>query len=200
MFLNKTLDTVSTLADVSAFKVDKGEITIFEIDEDKVTASEVDCDTNITETNKCKFTASEMDKDGTIEAKIEKGKSTTFEADKENLIKGLQLLQIKEKYNISEIVFNEILKVLEISDVSLYKLQKFLRNLIPLKPTFVECCINLCIAFTDEYINKKFYLKYSFQMQYKDKFHAEILHYRYNYISTYEYRLGNQINDIFDGL
>ncbi|CAG8680219.1 17105_t:CDS:1, partial [Funneliformis caledonium] len=77
-----------------------------------------------------------------------------------NLIKGLQFLQIKEKYNISEIAFNEILKVLEISDVSLYKLQKFLRNLILLKPTFVEYCINSCIAFTDEYTNKKFYLEY----------------------------------------
>lgn len=40
----------------------------------------------------------------------------------------------------------------------------------------------------------------SFQTQYKDKTHAEILCYRYNYISTYKYTLCNLIGDVFDGL
>ena len=40
----------------------------------------------------------------------------------ENLFKGLQLFQIKNKYNISEVAFNEILKTLEISGVTLYRL------------------------------------------------------------------------------
>ncbi|POG77778.1 hypothetical protein GLOIN_2v1420858, partial [Rhizophagus irregularis DAOM 181602=DAOM 197198] len=94
-----------------------------------------------------------------------------------------------------------------------------------LKPTLVDCCINSCVAFTGELINKNicpeckeprykvdeesqisrkkaayWSLIDSFQTQYKDKTRAEILRYRYNYTSTYEYTLGNQIGDVFDGL
>ncbi|POG63303.1 hypothetical protein GLOIN_2v1425800, partial [Rhizophagus irregularis DAOM 181602=DAOM 197198] len=143
----------------------------------------------------------------------------------ENLIKGLQLLQIKDKHNISEAAFNEILKVFEIPGITLYKLRKFLGNFMSLKPTLVDCCINSCVAFTGELINKNicpeckeprykvdeesqisrkkaayWSLIDSFQTQYKDKTRAEILRYRYNYTSTYEYTLGNQIGDVFDGL
>ncbi|RGB23869.1 hypothetical protein C1646_676793 [Rhizophagus diaphanus] len=145
--------------------------------------------------------------------------------DFENLIKGLQLLQIKDKHNISEAAFNEILKVFEIPGITLYKLRKFLGNFMSLKPTLVDCCINSCVAFTGELINKNicpeckeprykvdeesqisqkkaayWSLIDSFQTQYKDKTRAEILRYRYNYTSTYEYTLGNQIGDVFDGL
>ena len=38
------------------------------------------------------------------------------------LIKDLQLLRIKEEYNISEVAFDKILKIFEISGISLYKL------------------------------------------------------------------------------
>ncbi|CAI2190682.1 18548_t:CDS:2 [Funneliformis geosporum] len=72
----------------------------------------------------------------------------------EDLIKGLRLLKIKEEHNISEVAFDKILKVLEISRISLYKLRKLLKNIIPLKPILVDCCINSCTAFTDELINK----------------------------------------------
>ncbi|EXX72071.1 hypothetical protein RirG_072760 [Rhizophagus irregularis DAOM 197198w] len=138
---------------------------------------------------------------------------------------GLQLLQIKDKHNISEAAFNEILKVFEIPGITLYKLRKFLGNFMSLKPTLVDCCINSCVAFTGELINKNicpeckeprykvdeesqisrkkaayWSLIDSFQTQYKDKTRAEILRYRYNYTSTYEYTLGNQIGDVFDGL
>ncbi|CAG8582498.1 8768_t:CDS:1, partial [Funneliformis caledonium] len=70
------------LANISAFEISKGEITISGMDENKSTASGVDCNTGTTKVNKSKFTASEMSKDGTIKARIEKSKSTAFEADK----------------------------------------------------------------------------------------------------------------------
>ncbi|CAG8698428.1 15955_t:CDS:10 [Gigaspora margarita] len=75
----------------------------------------------------------------------------------ENLIKGLKLYQIKDKHNMSEAAFNEILNVLEIPEISLYKLKKYLENL------------------------------------YKDKAHAKTLCYRHNYMSLYDYALGNKI-------
>ena len=71
----------------------------------------------------------------------------------ENIIKGLQLLRIKDKHNISEAAFNEILKVLGIPGVSLYKLQKLLGDFVPLKPKLVDCCINSCVTFTGELAN-----------------------------------------------
>ena len=138
----------------------------------------------------------------------------------ENILKGLQLLQIKDKYNISEAAFNEILEVLNISGIILYKLQKILKNIIPLKPTYIDCCINSCIAFTGELADKNFCpeckeSRYrsnnisrkkaaywspidSLRMQYKDKIRSKTLQYRHNYTSTNEY-INNQIGDIFDG-
>ncbi|CAG8787807.1 16657_t:CDS:2, partial [Gigaspora margarita] len=49
--------------------------------------------------------------------------------------------------------FNEILEALEVSEITLYKLQKLLGNLVPFKPTLVDCCVNSCIAFTNNLIN-----------------------------------------------
>lgn len=134
----------------------------------------------------------------------------------------MQLLRIKDKHNISEAAFNEILEVLNISEVTLYKLQKILKNVIPLQPTYIDCCINSCVAFTsDEFANKSFCpeckeprygpnkvsrkkaaywsLIDSLRIQYKDKTRSETLQYRHNYTSTNEYILNNQIGDIFDG-
>ncbi|RIB15161.1 hypothetical protein C2G38_1972099, partial [Gigaspora rosea] len=136
----------------------------------------------------------------------------------------LQLFRIKNKHNISEVAFDEILKTLEISGVTLYRLQKLLGNLVPFKPKLVDCCINLCVAFTGKLTDKNhcpecneprykfskasrisrksaiyWSIISSLQRQYKDKAQAEALHYRHNYTSTQEYLAGNQIGDIFDG-
>jgi len=70
------------------------------------------------------------------------------------MIKGLQLLKIKDQHNISERVFNEILEVMEIPHITLYKLQKFLENQIPIEPNLVNCCVNSCIVFTEENADK----------------------------------------------
>ncbi|CAG8693590.1 6618_t:CDS:2, partial [Funneliformis mosseae] len=74
--------------------------------------------------------------------------------DEEDLIKGLRLLQIKDRYNISDAAFNEILKVLEIPETSIYKLRKFLGKIIPLELNLIDCCVNSYIAFTGELSNE----------------------------------------------
>lgn len=94
----------------------------------------------------------------------DKERNELFDNDNEeisdNLIKGLRLFQIKKEYNISEAAFEKILKSLEIPGIFLFKLYKLLGNIIPLEPTFVDCCINSCIAFTGELINKDTYPHY----------------------------------------
>ncbi|CAI2189593.1 9209_t:CDS:2 [Funneliformis geosporum] len=50
----------------------------------------------------------------------------------EDLIKGLRLLKIKEEHNISEVAFDKILKVLEISRISLYKL-RYIQDVIAIE-------------------------------------------------------------------
>ncbi|RGB25851.1 hypothetical protein C1646_631812, partial [Rhizophagus diaphanus] len=62
-------------------------------------------------------------------------------------IKGLQLFYIKEKHIISNRVFDEIMLIFGISDVSLYKLQKSLKKIVPLKPKLVDMYWNSCCAF-----------------------------------------------------
>ncbi|CAG8737475.1 7218_t:CDS:2, partial [Funneliformis caledonium] len=82
------------------------------------------------------------------------------------------------KHNISEITFNKILKALEISEISLFKLHKLLKDIVSLKLILINYCINSCVAFTNC---------------------AKTFSYQHNYTSTYEYTIGNQIEDIFDG-
>ncbi|CAI2164146.1 5319_t:CDS:2 [Funneliformis geosporum] len=52
----------------------------------------------------------------------------------DNLIEGLQLLYFKEHHTISDKAFNQILKVFGLKDISLLKLRKRLKNIVPLKP------------------------------------------------------------------
>ena len=70
------------------------------------------------------------------------------------MIKGLRLLKIKDQHNISEAAFNEILEVMEIPNITLYKLWKFLGNQVPIEPNLIDCCVNSCIAFTGENVDK----------------------------------------------
>ena len=70
------------------------------------------------------------------------------------MIKDLWLLKIKDQHNISEAAFNEILEVMEISCITLYKLRKFLGKQVPIEPNLVDCCVNFCVTFTRENTNK----------------------------------------------
>ncbi|CAG8575491.1 15796_t:CDS:2 [Funneliformis caledonium] len=74
-----------------------------------------------------------------------------------DLIKGLRLLQIKDRHNISDTAFNEILKVLEIPGTSIYKLRKFFKKIILLELNLIDCCVNSCVTFTGELSNENQY-------------------------------------------
>jgi len=112
-----------------------------------------------------------------------------------------------------------------IPGVTLYRLRKLLRNVVPLEPTLVDCCVNSCVAFTGELINdsscpqcheSRYKLgksskvarksaaywspTNSLRVQYADKARAEVLRYRHNYTSTPEYTVGDGMGDVFDGL
>ena len=71
----------------------------------------------------------------------------------ENLVKGLWLFHIKEKHNLTEATFNDILRKMNLFDVSLYRLHKALEWLVPFEPILVDCCINSCITYTKKYEN-----------------------------------------------
>src|SRR2546423_8616267 len=60
----------------------------------------------------------------------------------ENLVKGLRLFHIKEKHNLTKAAINDILREMNLFDVSLYRLCKALESLITFEPILVDCCIN----------------------------------------------------------
>ena len=75
----------------------------------------------------------------------------------EDLIKGFWLFHIKEKHNLTETAFNNILCKMDLFSVSLYRLQKVLEQLVSLEPILIDCCIDSCIAFTKEYETLEYY-------------------------------------------
>jgi hypothetical protein len=114
---------------------------------------------------------------------------------------------------------------MEISGISLYKLRKLLGEIVPLKPTLVDCCFNSCVAFTGQLTNNDncpqcgesryqlgttpqtarkravyWSVVDSLKAQYKDKDRAKSLRYRRDYTSTQVYTAGSHIGDVFDGL
>ena len=138
-------------------------------------------------------------------------------------MKGLRLLRITDEYNIAQAGINELLQLMGIEGISLYKVRKLLEKLVPLEPTLVDCCINSCIAFTGEFSNKDIcplcgQSRYqlgklsqtarkrsanwspvdSLRAQYRDRTRAQILQYRHNYTSTEAYAIDNSIGDVFD--
>lgn len=112
-----------------------------------------------------------------------------------------------------------------ILDVSLYKLQKSLKNIVPLKPKLVDMCWNSCCAFVGDnadcnicpiceeprYISEGilkqsqklsayFSIIDSLKIQYRDPSRAIVLRYRHEYTSSEEYTANNgKIGDVFDG-
>ncbi|CAG8856745.1 4647_t:CDS:2, partial [Gigaspora margarita] len=104
-----------------------------------------------------------------------------------DIIKGLQLLYIKDKHTISDQAFNEILEIFNISNISLYRLRKVLENLVPIEPKLIDICWNSCCAFTGQNANLNTCSI------------SEDLRYRYEYILKKEYTSENSIiGDVFD--
>lgn len=143
----------------------------------------------------------------------------------ESFIKTLRLLNIKNKHNLTDHAFNDILKLYGNGKSSLYIIQKKLAECVSIKPTFIPMCVNSCCAFTNELANNEtcpwceqavysidssnvktprkvatfLPLLDRLKLQYSDPKRSSDLRYRHNYINNDEYEQGSSIGDIFDG-
>ncbi|GES83593.1 transposase domain-containing protein [Rhizophagus clarus] len=146
---------------------------------------------------------------------------TTVEHNITNKVaKRLRLLEIKVRYNISNTAFKEIVTAtVGTSSKSTHSLIKMLKDIIPIKPIWVDRCINSCCAFTGNYenLNECIYCKakryqvegqlrtqvayFSIQdrlvIQYQDSARAKQLRYHSEYISR---NINGTIGDVFDGV
>ncbi|GES92308.1 transposase domain-containing protein [Rhizophagus clarus] len=135
----------------------------------------------------------------------------------------LKLLEIKQKHNLSDRAFNEILSIFTNNEISLYAVKKKLLKFVNIMPEFIDICVNSCMAFTGQYENESschycseprffddnkrksrkvlsyFSLIDRFKIQYNDPVRLQSLRYRYEYINNENYDNSNNIGDIFDG-
>ena len=62
---------------------------------------------------------------------------------------------MKSNFNFSEAAFNDIIKVFNKSEISLFKIKKHLGLLVRIEPQIYNICINLCYIFTKALQNKR---------------------------------------------
>jgi hypothetical protein len=136
----------------------------------------------------------------------------------------LKLLNVKQKHNLSNQAFNEILDIFTDGKISLHTAKTKLSDLVNINPIFIDVCINSCCAFTGLFINnttcqfcnearyiinkkkKKsrkvmsfFSLIDRFKIQYNNPDRSMKLRYRHQYITSNNYNENKYIGDIFDG-
>src|SRR5215216_1999139 len=156
------------------------------------------------------------DNDNDMEEDIDK--DTNEDISNKEIIEGLKLLHLKSLYNFTESAYNDILKILTVNNISLYKVKKYLKEIIGLIPVFYDMCENSCICYTGKYESYRIcpicnsirldtkgkakkvmpYLsvKDRLKLQFNDANRAKELYYRYEYITDKE---DDDLNDIFDG-
>ena len=69
----------------------------------------------------------------------------------ENLVNVLKLLNVKQKHNLTDQAFNDILEIFANDESSLYLAKKKLSELVNIQPVFIDVCINSCCAFTGSF-------------------------------------------------
>jgi hypothetical protein len=143
----------------------------------------------------------------------------------ENLINVLKLLNVKQKHNLTDQAFNDILEIFANGESSLHLAKKKLSELINIQPVFIDMCINSCCAFTGSFARNischlcgesRFITKNNistnsprkvstfiplidrFKFQYNNPERAMKLRYRHQYVNQDEYE-NNSIGDLFDG-
>jgi hypothetical protein len=141
----------------------------------------------------------------------------------EDLINVLTLLNAKQKHNLTNQAFIDILEIFANGESSLYLANKKLSKLVNIKPVFIDMCINSCCAFTGSFIQNKschicgelgFIMKNNvltdlprkvstfiplidrFRFQYNNLERAMKLRYHYQYVNQQD---DNSIGDLFDG-
>jgi hypothetical protein len=79
----------------------------------------------------------------------------------EEVARGLCLLEVKTRQNITNAAFKEIVTAANGVFTSQYLLIKTLKNIVPIKPIWVDIYINSCCAFTGNLktLNKCTYCK-----------------------------------------
>ena len=60
----------------------------------------------------------------------------------ENLVNVLKLLNVKQKHNLTDQAFNDILEIFANDESSLYLAKKQLSELVNIQPVFIDVCIN----------------------------------------------------------
>ena len=125
-------------------------------------------------------------------------------------------MHLKSLYNFTEVAYNDIIKLL---NISLYKIKKRLEEITGLVPKFYDMCENSYICYTGIYEtyqscplcnslrydsknkSKKIMLylsiKKRLEIQYNNKIRAEELLYQYRYIINKEVE-SEDLEDIFD--
>ena len=69
----------------------------------------------------------------------------------DEVARGLRLLEVKARRNITDAAFKEIVAAASGTSISLYKLTKTIKSIVSLKPIWVDMCINSCCAFTGNF-------------------------------------------------
>jgi Transposase family tnp2 len=132
----------------------------------------------------------------------------------------LRLFEIKVRQNITDAAFKEIINAANGTSISIYLLMRSLKNIVSIKPIWVDMCIKSCCAFTGNFktLDKcpycstsryqeegqsraqvaYFSIQERFTIQYQDSTRAKQLRYRSNYISREGYDIDGTIGDIFD--
>lgn len=134
-------------------------------------------------------------------------------------------MNIKNKHNLTDNAFNDILKLYGNNESSLYLIQKRLADFVGIKSIFIPMCVNSYCAFTDQFASSErcpwcdqaaynidssnvrtprkvvtfLPLLDRLKLQYNDPKRSSDLRYRYQYINNNEYE-GGSIGDVFDGI
>jgi hypothetical protein len=141
----------------------------------------------------------------------------------ESFVDILKLLEVKQKHNLTDHAFNDILNIFTNGEISLHSAKKKLSNLVNLQPVFIDMCINSCCAFTGQLTNdlschwcgqNRFIIENQnknprkvasffplidrFKLQFNDPQRALALRYRHEYVTNENYEDDN-IGDLFDG-
>ena len=74
----------------------------------------------------------------------------------EKLACALRLFQVKSQCNLTNNAFHQTMVAVNGGDVSLFQVKETLESIIPIKPTWVDICINSCCAYTGKYKDNNF--------------------------------------------
>ena len=70
------------------------------------------------------------------------------------MIYALRLFEIKIRCNLTDNAFNQIMKTISSTPISIYCLKTTLKKLLNIEPQWIDMCINSCCAYTGQLRNK----------------------------------------------